>query len=77
MKGGGRMMTGGLNILLGMCYAALAVCVSLTLFLLVIGDWKLTIVFGSASLFLFVMAVMLNKERRIARMLNDDDYPER
>ncbi len=71
------MMTGGLNILLGMCYAALAVCVSLTLFLLVIGNWKLTIVFGSASLFLFVMTVMLNKERRIARMLNDDDYPER
>ncbi len=69
-------MTGRLNILLGVCYAALAVCVLLTLFLLVMGDWKLTIVFGSASLFLFVMAVVLNKERRIVRMMKDDDYPD-
>lgn len=70
-------MTGRLNILLGICYAALAVCVSLTLFLMVMGELKLTIVFGSASLFLFAMAVVLNKERRIARMMNDDDYPDR
>ncbi len=69
-------MTGRLNILLGVCYAALAVCVLLTLFLLVMGDWKLTIVFGSASLFLFAIAVVLNKERRIVRMMKDDDYPD-
>ncbi len=69
-------MAGRLNLLLGACYAALAVCVLLTLFLIVIGDWKLTIVFGSASLFLFAMAVVLNKERRIVRMMKDDDYPD-
>ncbi len=70
-------MTGRWNILFGACCAALSVCVLLTLFLIVIGDWKLTIVFGSASLFLFAMAVVLNRERRIARMMNDDDYPDR
>ncbi len=69
-------MIGRLNILLGICYAALAVCVLLTLILMVMGAWKLTAVFGLVSLFLFVMAVVLNKERRIARMMNDDDYPD-
>ena len=69
-------MIGRLNILLGICYAALAVCVLLTLFLMVMGAWKLTAVFGLVSLFLFVMAVVLNRERRIARMMNDDDYPD-
>lgn len=72
----GGEMIGRLNILLGICYAALAVCVLLTLFLLVTGNLKLTIVFGAASLFLFAVAVVLNKERRVARMLNDDDYPD-
>ncbi len=65
-----------MDIILGICYAVLVVCVLLTLFLMVMGSWKLTAVFGLASLFLFAMAVVLNKERRIARMLHDDDYPE-
>jgi len=69
-------MIGRLNILLWICCATLAVCVLLTLFLLVLGEWKLTTVFGLASLFLFAMAVVLNKERRIVRMMNDDDYPD-
>ncbi len=68
-------MIRSLGILLWICYAALAVCVLLTLFLMVMGELKLTLVFGSASLFLFAMAVVLNKERRIVRMMNDDDYP--
>lgn len=68
-------MIRSLNILLGICCVALAVCVLLTLFLMVMGELKLTLVFGSASLFLFAMTVVLNKERRIVRMMNDDDYP--
>lgn len=68
-------MIRSLSILLGICCVALAVCVLLTLFLMVMGELKLTLVFGSASLFLFAMAVVLNKERRIVRMMNDDDYP--
>ncbi len=69
-------MKGRLDIILGICYAALVVCVLLTLFLMVMGSWKLTAVFGLVSLFLFAMAVVLNKERRIARMLHDDHYSD-
>lgn len=69
-------MTGRLNILLGACYAALAVCVLLTLFLMVMGVWKLMIASGLATLFLFAITVVLNKERRITRMMHDDDYPD-
>ncbi len=67
---------GRLDIILGICYAALVVCVLLTLFLLVMGSWKLMAVFGLASLFLFAMAVVLNKERRITRMMHDDHYSD-
>lgn len=66
-----------LNILIILCSLALAVCVLGTLYYTVRGKFSFMAGGAVATLLFFSLLVVLLKERRVARIMHEDDYDEK
>lgn len=63
-----------LNILILLCGIAVTLSVAATFYFIFFGNIKFIAVGGVASLLFFSLLVVLMKERRVARIMTEDDY---
>ncbi len=67
-------MIRNLNVLIFLCSVALAVTLIGTLYFFVRGNFNFAGGFGIAMLLFFALMVVLWKDRRVARIMREDDY---
>lgn len=65
-----------LNILIGLCIVGLVCGVIFTLLSVVKGHFLYVGIGAGVSLLLFAMLIVLLKERRVGRIMNEDDYDD-
>ncbi len=69
-------MIRNLNVLIFLCSVALVVTIAGMLWFLIRGNFLLAGGFGVAVVLFFALMVVLWKERRVARIMRDDNYDE-